>query len=257
MAHLVRSASLSGFHDLALSLGIDPLRAVAAVGLTGQCLFDGDLRISAKAVNRLLDATAKATGHDDIGLRLAEKRNLSNLGPVGLIVREQPTIRAALGALMRYLPIHNEAVQLHLREEDDETFLHVIFFASSGASSRHSIELVVGVLYRILKAMLGQAWQAKSIHFVHRGPRSLDVHTRMFARICRFGSEFNGIAIRRKDLDRPVPTADPEMARHVQRYLDTMADSRDAGYVQQIRELVRVMLPSGVCTIEKAALHLG
>jgi hypothetical protein len=39
----------------------------------------------------------------DFGLRLAERRSLSNLGALALLIREQPTIRKALEVLANYI----------------------------------------------------------------------------------------------------------------------------------------------------------
>lgn len=259
MTAMIRSASLSGLAELAASLGVDPFRALADVGLTAACLQDDDMRISVRAVGRMLENVARAANCDDFGLRLAEKRNLSNLGPVGLIVREQATIREAIGALMRYLPVHNETLLLGLREDEEEeqAVLSVSFVGAAGTPSRHSVELSVGVLYRILKALLGPAWQARSIQFMHAPPRRIDTHLRVFGRISRFKSHYSGIAIRLKDLDRPIPSADPAMERYIQKYLDTLSRSRSANFVLEVKELIRVMLPAGHCSNDRAARHLG
>jgi hypothetical protein len=55
------------------------------------------------AVARLLEDSAARSGRPDFGLRLAERRRLSNLGVLALLVRKQPTIREALEALANYI----------------------------------------------------------------------------------------------------------------------------------------------------------
>jgi hypothetical protein len=47
----------------------------------------------------LLEASAERGGTEAFGLLMAEKRRLSNLGPLGILMREQPTMRQALEAL--------------------------------------------------------------------------------------------------------------------------------------------------------------
>ena len=93
MTEMSRSAGLTGFADLARTLGLDPLRLAAAVGLPAAALSSSDLKIPSGSIGRLLERAAQMAGVDNLGLRLAEKRRLSNMGPVGLIVREQPTLR--------------------------------------------------------------------------------------------------------------------------------------------------------------------
>ena len=62
------------------------------VRLPISCLDRPDIRIAVASVRRLLEASALAAGIDEFGLRMADRGGLSNLGPVALIVREQPTI---------------------------------------------------------------------------------------------------------------------------------------------------------------------
>ncbi len=116
---LTRSASLTGYADLARSLGLDPLRLAAEQGLPPACLVDPDLRIPADAVGRLLERSARQSGSLDFGLRLAETRSLSNLGAVGFVVREQATLRQALGVMVNYSWAHTEAFRFELDVHGD------------------------------------------------------------------------------------------------------------------------------------------
>ena len=95
-----RSAGLTGYIELARAIGVDPYRMASSIGLPANCLTNPDLKIPADAIGRLLEATAQRSGAEDIGLRLAESRKLSNLGIVGLVVPEQPTLRAAVELLV-------------------------------------------------------------------------------------------------------------------------------------------------------------
>ncbi len=63
-------------------------------------------------MRRLLEASAERSGVEAFGLLMAETRRLSNLGPLGLLVREQPTLRLAAEALARYGNRLNEALFL-------------------------------------------------------------------------------------------------------------------------------------------------
>ena len=68
------------------------------------------------AVRRLLEASAERSGVEGFGLLMAEARRLSNLGPLGLLIREQPTLRLALEAFARYGKRLNEALFLTIEE---------------------------------------------------------------------------------------------------------------------------------------------
>src|SRR5262245_2252407 len=91
---------------------------LARVRLPRSCLRNPDLRISADAVAELLEASASAARVEDFALRLAQRRGLSNLGPLALIVREQPTVRKAIEVLIQYIGLRSDTVCPSLDEKD-------------------------------------------------------------------------------------------------------------------------------------------
>src|SRR6516165_2783255 len=88
------------------------------VGLPRSCLRSPDLRISADAVAGLLEASANAARVEDFALRLAQRCGLSNLGPLALIVREQPTVRKAIEVLIQYMGLHSDALSPSLDQTE-------------------------------------------------------------------------------------------------------------------------------------------
>src|SRR5215813_8227670 len=99
---LLRSASLTNFAEVARKVGLDPARLLTEFGLSQRSLRDPEIKIPIESVRQLLEASAERSGAEALGLMMAETRRLSNLGPVGLLIREQPTLRLALEAAARY-----------------------------------------------------------------------------------------------------------------------------------------------------------
>ncbi len=96
MSYQLRSASLTNYVEVARSVGLEPYQQLRAAGINRSALLDPDIMIPAEAVGRLLEASAQAAAIEDFGLRLAETRQLSILGPLGFVVQGQPTLRKAL-----------------------------------------------------------------------------------------------------------------------------------------------------------------
>ena len=107
MTALVRSAALTHFAELAAACGLDARALLARVGLPSRCVSDPDLKIAAHRVGRLLEVAATEGREPAFGLKLAESRRLSNLGPLALLVRDEPTLRPALEALIQHIHVHN------------------------------------------------------------------------------------------------------------------------------------------------------
>lgn len=257
MSRLVRSAVLTNFVTVATSAGLDPYQMVAEFGLPVASLADPEARVPILSVNRLLEEAARRSGRSDFGLRLAEQRTLSNLGATAMLVREQPTVRKALEALVGYMHLHSEALVLHMAERRGIASLILEVDTGRPVSVRQGVELGIGFLHRSLRQLLGPLWQPVAISFTHAPPTRLDTHRRFFGVPVEFDQERNAIHCRVQDIEARVPTSDPTLARHAQAYLDTVAARPTKTTRGAVRECIYTMLPSGLCSADRVAARLG
>src|SRR5690242_11709177 len=143
-----RSAGLSGFVEVAREVGLDPYTLAAAAHVPRAALTDPNMSVSAEAMARLVEMGARRSGLEDFGLRMAEKRQLSNLGAIGLAIRQQPTLRRALEMMTNYAWLQNEALTTSLEEADDMAILMVDMPAWRG---RHGVELLLATAVRTFR----------------------------------------------------------------------------------------------------------
>src|SRR5215471_9478435 len=209
MSRLIRGAVLTGYVEVARSVGIDPYGMIAHCGLPAACLTDPEVKVSAAAVGRLLEESARQSGKLDFGLRLAERRSLSNIGALALLVREQPTIRRAIEVLIGYMYLHSEALLLALEERRGTASLKFAIDVGRPVALRQGIELGLGFLHRSLQQLLGSNWRPQAIYFAHARPHRTDAHRKFFGTTIEFSQDFNGIVCDARDIDAPVPAADP------------------------------------------------
>jgi AraC-like DNA-binding protein len=256
MTPLVRSAALTHFTEVAAQCGLDARALVVEVGLPPRCLDDPDLKVPTSQVGRLLELAAERGREPAFGLCMVESRRLSNLGPLGLLVRDEPTLRSALEALMRYIHLHNEAVAVRVEQVSNLVIIRAELDAQGASSVRQATELVVGVAFRVLQIFMGSSWRPRLVCFSHRAPPNRAVHRRIFGDAVEFGHEFNGIVCNAADLDAPNPGADPVMSRYTQRLLGQTLDAK-ARMTDRVRHLAVLLLPRGLCRVEVVAQHLG
>ena len=254
---VIRSASLTDYAEVARKFGLDPTRMLREFGLPAQCLERPDVFIPLEAVRRLLEASAERSGVEGFGLLMAEARRLSNLGALGLLIREQPTLRLALDVFLAYGRRLNEALFLDVEELADVVVLREELVIGHGGAVRQSTELAVGVAFRMLRQFLGPAWRPRRVCFAHDTPRDLSIHQRIFGSHVEFGHDFNGIVCARADLARPNPEADPELARLAKRLLDAETPGIQAESSRGVREIVLILLGTGACSVDRVAQHMG
>ncbi|VVM78309.1 AraC family transcriptional regulator [Pseudomonas fluorescens] len=257
MSGLIRSACLTNYAQTARSLNLDPLVQLRLVGLDPRCLQQPDLKIPTEAALRLLDNSAHAADVDDFGLRMAETRKLSNLGPLALLWRDEPTIRSALGAFRDYLYLHNQGLVLNIEESANVVVLRIEQVTVGNLSVPQAMELSVAVTHRLLKSLLGHHWQPSAICFRHATPRDNSRHRRVFGSSIQFNSLMDGIVCRSSDLDQALPRADPDMARYVHQYLESIREGSKTALLEQVRQMIWMLLPTGRCSVEQVTAHLG
>lgn len=258
MATLVRAASLGNFAEVAGRAGADPAALLRAAGLDPALLGDPDLRIPAKSVTQVLEAAARASGCDTIGLQMAESWRMSDFGAMSLLLAHQGTLREALEATVRYRHLLNDAISLEIEDAGPLVIVREELVLEGGAAApRQAIELALGVVFRLARALLGPDWRPRSVRFRHAAPASLAVHRRVFGMHLQFDAEFNGIVCDAHDLDFANPAADPAMASHARRYVDSLPGAGPASVAQDVRRAIHALMPRGKAVIGQVAHAMG
>jgi AraC-like DNA-binding protein len=252
----VRSATLHGYADLARSLGLDPRALMGQVGLDPADLSVPDAWISAPAVARLLHASAAAAGRPDFPLLLAERRRLSALGPLSVVLREEPDLRSVVHLLMRHERSYNEALRIRLAEDDDLASVRLWFEFGEPAPVEQALALGVGALFGILGECGGQGWRPLSVCFSYEAPRDLDGYRRLFGPALRFEHEFTGLVLYASDLAAGNALSDPLMRPYATRILDSVVSPRSATWSGRVKEVVELLLPLGRCSVDQVARTL-
>lgn len=256
MPRLVRAAALTNYVQVAKASGLDPWRTVRDAGLNAACLDDPDLKVPIDLATQLLEASAAQSGVEAFGLLMVEGRRISNLGVLGLLTREEPTLRDALMSTNRYGRVHNESLVQRIDEADGIATIFEDLLTNRKTPTRQGIEMVVGVVMRMIKVFLGADWRARRICFSHPEPGNLSIHRRVLGQTPEFNCDFNGIVCTREDLDTPIASADPVMSEYLRQQLnvETLASSSVA---EEVRQMIMLLMPRGRCTAEQMAQLMG
>ncbi|MZD04582.1 AraC family transcriptional regulator, partial [Streptomyces sp. SID5785] len=245
MKPLVRNASLSNYVELSQSLGIDPRALLKQAGLDPVGLASQDRWVSGDAVTRLLEHSAAAAGREDFGLLLAERRRFANLGPISLVLREEPDVRSALALLVRHERMYNEMLRGRLTEAGGLATVRIALELGAFHEARQALELAVGTLIGFLRAFLGPRWQPFSVCFTHAAPRDAATHRRLLGPVVEFDRDFTGVVLYAAELDTPNKLADPQLRDYARQYLASLDTTTDSTELDRVRELIEALLPTG------------
>ncbi|WP_295803041.1 AraC family transcriptional regulator [uncultured Microbulbifer sp.] len=257
MTSQVRAAALNNYVELAEQLGLNYQRLMHQVGLNPTVLAQPDTRISADAAVELLELSAAESNCPNLGLRLAETRQLSDFGAISLLLPHVKTLRDALHTTMKYRHLMNDALVMHIEEAGKVVIIREEVVTDTSRPSRQATEFAIGVLFRLCSALLNGHWHPVSVNFSHSAPADLQLHKRLFNCKIEFGADFNGIVCPAADLDFPNPNADPAMAKYAETFVASLPGSKHRPFSYEVRQAIYLFLPMGHANIEQIAEALS
>jgi AraC-like DNA-binding protein len=252
----VRASALQTYFNVARFVRIDPLPLLRRNKIRPQDLEDPQNLIAASSLVNLYEDSAAAAEREDFGLLIAGSRSVASLGPISLLLRHQPTVRAIIEHVILNMRLLNDIV--HAEVDDDGSLAMIRIELLPGFALRQVVESTVAIACRSYRELMAGAWHPESVHFRHGAPVNGITHRRVFGCPIDFDSEFDGILCTSASLDTANPWNDPAMAAHAQRFIDMLARQRPASSVtEQARRAIFLLIASGNATKDKVAENLA
>ena len=256
---LVRAAALTGYFEVAEQLQLDVVPLLRETGLTRGMLKNPEQMLPARSVITLLDSSARVSGCETFGLRMADRRKLSDIGVLSLLIVHQPTLRDAVGIVAEYRNRINSTLTLQLEEHDDVGFLREHIALNEPLILRQVSDVALGVLYKMCRSIMPDNWrpQCVCLSYERPGPADRPLYERLFDCPMHFGSDFDGILISVADLDSPLPRADAALAEHARELVNAVIGRGERSVTDEVEQSIRLLMPAGRATIGEVAHSLG
>jgi hypothetical protein len=137
---------------------------------------------------------------------MVELREFSNIGPLSLVIRDEPTLQSALESVVRYAGLLNAPLTLRLMG-DGRLAIQLGLLDNQTDAMAQTTDLAIGLVHRILKAILGPSWRPCTISLARRAPKSTAMHQRIFGFNIpvRYGNDCNEIVCVAAELEQQAP----------------------------------------------------
>lgn len=248
---LVRAAGITGFEELATSLGVDVPTAVQRVGLTLKAVREPEAMISYFAVMQLLERAARESGCNDFGQRLSlcPGQGLPMLGPIAVLLEHVPTVGEALQLGSRYVFVQSPAIRFSIDPvagDPRKVDLRLGIEMPHPPPHAQTMELSLGIVVRVLE-LLGQGkLRPLRVLLPHARLAALETYQRTYGCACEFEHPYGAVRLDAKVLAHPLPTEDPVLRQLAQSYLDTHFTRPDQAVADKVRSLIRQCLSTGL-----------
>jgi AraC-like DNA-binding protein len=239
-------------------LGVPPKRVFAHAGVDPQLFEDAESRMTFEALGSLLDACVGFTGCDHFGLRVGERFDLKQLGPLGHLMRHCPTMGEALHTLVMHLHLHDRgAAPVLLTPEPGCVVLGYSIFRRETPAVAQIYDAAVAIGNRLLVDLGGPTWRPLRVQFAHGRPRSTAAYRRLFGPAVTFDAGVSGILFDRSWLGRPIEGADATLHRLLAKAIRDAEASGPMGFADRVRSLLHQAVLSGTATAGSVARALG
>jgi len=254
--------------DALEALQIDPAPVLLEGGFALDAFRDPNARLNALATARLWRAAAIRAGDPAFGLFASRFVRPTTFHALGYAVFASATLRDALQRLLRYSHLVSDAGELLLtttrgtarlefvlRAEDTVNATGAEATAPRPVPSAQALDAVMSLIVRTSRTMTDRSFSLLSMEQSRAEPLDTQPYERFFRCPVRFGATADALTFAADALDRPLATANAELARHnddlVRRYL---ADMREGTIVDRVRRALAEQLPGDASPGKLASL---
>jgi AraC-like DNA-binding protein len=241
--------------------GLDAVGIAREAGVDLAALPAPGERIAADKIDAILRAALPRVGDAAFGLQAARCWHPSELGVLGYAWLSSSTLRTGLERAVRYSRLVGERGIAEI--EDTRRGLKVRFWAKRGNPADVPVaavftDIVMAILLDLCRMNAGAALRPVGVTLRRRKPDSANVHERFFGCPVQFGADENAFVLSAQDADRPLPSANRQLAATFDRMLtDELARLDKSDVVTRSRAQVLEHLSSGDGTEEDAAKQLN
>jgi AraC-like DNA-binding protein len=254
----VSAVAAAGIVGLISRCGGDPDRIIGAARLDHRDVANPNASLDLNRYCDMFEQAAAQTGVDDFGLRFGQTYRLEDMGSIGQLALNSPTLGDAVKNLCRYFPAIQDHSTLALRDDGDLVRLEYQIEDGRILHRRQDAELSIAIFNTIFTRCLGPAWSPTEIHFEHLRAAEPGAHQALLNAPVYFGQPTNAILLRRDLLVRPMPQAAPirlpalkaELVRRVEK-------AKPADLAGQVAQKIRDGFLNRAADIDTVAAALG
>ena len=237
-----RIGAFSGLPTLIGQLGADAASTLAGAGLAPAALDDPEGRVPFAALCRLLEVGAGTTGCAHIGLLAGKMWRLADLGTVGEMVANCPTVGDALEALIVHQHLNSSGGLGFLLERGGIMDAGYAIYHAGLTHTDQYYDAVLAGTFNFLRELAGPAWVPAEIFISHGRPRDVAPYRRLLKVQPRFDAEFCAIRFDARWLKHSVENSDPIRRQAALVRLDAAGRGE---FLDQVMRAVRTVLLHG------------
>ena len=238
-------------------IAVKPL--LKSSGVTAQQIENPRARIAVKSQIMFLDRIANALDDEFLGIRLAQKIDLRELGLLYYVMASSETLGDALRRVARYSTIQNEGVRIGYREGNDIK-ITLEYFGVARTSDRHQIEFIVAFLLRVCRTLVGHQLVPSKVTLLHHRSQLPSQFSELFGPNVAFSSHVDQFTYPLSAAQIRVVSADSYLNSLLLDYCDEAVANRrvrSSTWRSKVENAIAPLLPHRQARIGEISKRLG
>lgn len=232
---------------------------VQAVGLPAVLHAPETERVPSAYTYRLWGAVLARSGCARAGLLAAAGYRPGRLDLLDYLLSTAPTLGEGLAREAAHIDLVSTNSTLTTEESGDEVTVSYAVLRGDDELRGVVAEFALGVVTAQMRFATGLELSPLRVSFTHRAPRRTGMYEDAFgAARLEFGAAADSITLHRRDLERPLVSADPALAAIIGRAAAAVMPARPHTElaVPGLREVIIDQLPDGRPSLAEAARRL-
>lgn len=255
---VTRSYTLSGFEALVRSFGENPQRLYELAGMANMARLTPDSMISYASLALLLEISAEQLKQPYFGLLLAQQQSLEVLGVLPMIAAQYPSVGECIHEVSQSLSLHvSEGVAIHTQNQDDGCFLSFSMNVQSAKGTNQLKQFSVGHLAMFLEAVTGVNRYKLALRVTSMGGVVAASVIKPQYESLTFNATQDGIWLPAMYLTKDNKLFSKAISQHIAGYLQFLRQQMPVSLVDEVKEMIRLFLPTFDCSIDRVARALG
>lgn len=235
-------------------LGADPASVLAEARLTPEDLAESSQRVPYQSLMVLLNEAAIQTKCVHFGLLAGYVWHLSDLGPMGELMRNSRTVGVALEELVLFQHLNSQGAAAFLLQSDASVDLGYTFYIPLVESTSQFYDAVLAAAANFMRELCGDEWAPSAVFFPHSAPSDLEPYQQHFRAELIFDSTICALRFSTKDLGRPMVGADLDLFELA---LEQLKLASRGSFVDIISRTLRTLLLHGIASGDTVARTLA
>lgn len=197
--------------DAAESLGVDPDRMLAAVGLTREALQDRTARLPNEKKIELWDWVEAHTSDPHLGLHIGERAPFGRWGLIESLFMAADTVEEGIEHSIRFMRVMADGKRLSLSRAGEEARYTYTSEHAATRGHRHIIESDTVYILRLMRHAVSATFTPTAVWFSHERAGKRAEYERLLGPEVHFDQPANAILFDATWLEEPLQTGDPRL----------------------------------------------